>query len=429
MILALLSSAILAAPVAARNQPDTHAVSSETAAQPIPVVTEPLVALMSVPVDPSTAKIAIRMEKAWNAGKYERATSLATRIVNLDPTNTRARFVRGMCNMHKALGTKNGPEASVYEAMAKADLEMVDDLAPQSEGAAMARLYLENAEPVLVLPEPACTQEAIGAETAAERHFARNEYSKSIENYESALSACPDNSTWWTWYGDAWLQDGDPEKAIGAYRKALEIDPCNWMAQRFLADVLFRTGKGEEGLPHLLVSAACNPRYEIGWASLGGLLDAVDLGFYGPQVNKAALAAEPAAIEGPKDEVRVARHAWETYAAAVAAVHNEMGSASPLAREREAVGRTLAQVRSTLPTATPHSAALRTWVVLARAEDDGCLDTGILILLLDHDLAPEFVMHRDADLANFATFIAKYLIWNTDGSPMGEHSGEPPSGP
>lgn len=73
---------------------------------------------------------------------------------------------------------------------------------------------------------------------AAEAHFAARRYKEAAAEYELALQADPGYSSAAVYKGDSLLQLGDEPGAIACYRKAIEIDPKNRQAWRFLGDVL-----------------------------------------------------------------------------------------------------------------------------------------------------------------------------------------------
>jgi tetratricopeptide (TPR) repeat protein len=368
--------------------------------------------------DPRYEKLYDKMKAASEAGRAKKAERYARKVLAVTPDDAEARFVLAMALYSYSQTAKTTAEATLWSTLSDKELEKVAAAAPDTTKGVLARMFLRKGGPTLAVSEPQCPKDASEAEAAAEKHFAVGEWRQAIDDYEQALQTCPENSVWWTWYGDGWFKRGDMEHALAAYDKAIQVNACNFVAHRFAADVQIRTGKVDEAVTHLVVAVSCNPMYEVGWSNLDGLVTEASLAFYGMPVDKAEFAARPLAIEGPASEVQAARLAWQTYAKALGDVVHEMPNASPLAREREVVVRTLQAVEGTLPKALPRTVALRPWVVLARARADDRLDTAILVLLLDMDLAPEFIEKHNASPADFIQFVARYLIWNEDGTPI-----------
>ena len=96
----------------------------------------------------------------------------------------------------------------------------------------------------------------------------------SVASARQALGRDPDNPIFLEAYASALRETGDTAAAIAAYRTALAADQTLFTAQNNLGVLLARTGQYREAELAFRRSIGANPDYALGWANLGGVLNA-----------------------------------------------------------------------------------------------------------------------------------------------------------
>ncbi len=179
-----------------------------------------------------------------------------------------ARRAQGLADLPASLPALQQLEAAMRE---------LEAVAPGSVilGVAGATVQSARSPALLTVLSPACDAPARSHFRSAEAAFASGRFGDALAAYDAALARCPENSVWWTWSGDAALRTAGLDAALVRYEKALAIDRCNHIAQRFVADLGLRIAAptGDEiqrSLSAALAAVACKPDYEPGWATLSG---------------------------------------------------------------------------------------------------------------------------------------------------------------
>ena len=96
----------------------------------------------------------------------------------------------------------------------------------------------------------------------------------SVASARQALARDADNPIFIEAYASALRETGDSAAAITAYRSALAADPTLFTAQNNLGVLLARTGQHQEAELAFRRSIGVNLDYALGWANLGGVLNA-----------------------------------------------------------------------------------------------------------------------------------------------------------
>ncbi|MGI8493838.1 MAG: tetratricopeptide repeat protein [Pyrinomonadaceae bacterium] len=94
-----------------------------------------------------------------------------------------------------------------------------------------------------------------------ERTFLTDDFQKSLEGYERAVSLAPHDFRLWFDLAKARDQNGDSEGAEKAYRKALEIAPNYSRIHWALGNLLLRQGKADEAFAEIRAAAVNDPTY------------------------------------------------------------------------------------------------------------------------------------------------------------------------
>jgi tetratricopeptide (TPR) repeat protein len=74
----------------------------------------------------------------------------------------------------------------------------------------------------------------------AEELFQTQQYIPAQAEYRLAIAADPKFATAWVYLGDCYFSSGDKTQALDCYRKGVALDPSNFQAYRFMADVYER---------------------------------------------------------------------------------------------------------------------------------------------------------------------------------------------
>jgi hypothetical protein len=183
---------------------------------------------------------------------------------------------------------------------------------------------------------------------------------------------------------------------------ALTIDACDPVAWRFLADDLLNQEKKEEAWTASLHAVDCDPTYAPGWATIlriGALT--------GRRLDRPPVDRDNVATVGPSEDPHAATRAtlepvlWLTHDGAASAA-----TGTPLERRRAGVTAALVLYDKR----TPEFGDVAVWSTLSAANAQGRLDAAIFVLLLDAELANEFLAWRGAHVEEAVAFIDQQLV-------------------
>ncbi|MFQ5492029.1 MAG: tetratricopeptide repeat protein, partial [Phycisphaerae bacterium] len=85
-------------------------------------------------------------------------------------------------------------------------------------------------------------------------------YESTVKMYQNVLKTSPENVRIWTNLGTAWRQEGNDDKALGCYRRAVEIDPYFASAHNNIGATLEEQGRLEEALQFFLLALKAEPK-------------------------------------------------------------------------------------------------------------------------------------------------------------------------
>lgn len=224
-----------------------------------------------------------KAEAAADTSDWETAERFAGRILARQPLG-RAWELSVLAQLHRFVadvrerrqqGLMDVPDSMPALEELERRLRRLEESAPQSIilGVARSAIATTRSPELLTVLEPACSEGALSDFHAAEAAFASGRYDDALVAYDAALEACPDNSVWWTWSGDAALRTAGPPEALRRYERALALDPCNHSAHRFVADVGFQLPEPsredvQRSLRAAVSAVACKPDYAPGWSTL-----------------------------------------------------------------------------------------------------------------------------------------------------------------
>ena len=86
---------------------------------------------------------------------------------------------------------------------------------------------------------------------AAQSDITKGNYSAAAEKFRQMLKSDPNSPEAWSDLGVAYSMGGEPKEAVGAFEKALQLNPSLRSANLMLGIDLVRLGKPEGAIPHL----------------------------------------------------------------------------------------------------------------------------------------------------------------------------------
>ncbi len=159
----------------------------------------------------------------------------------------------------------NPAKADALRAEARRLAQAALGLAPD-DPAALETLRLLEADAPSPLHVP--NAQAAQAIARAEQLFSQHRHADALAQFEEAMRLDPQASYAWVGAGDCWFMRKDWDKAAGLFRRAVEIEPRNGQAWRFLADALAAQGKGAQAERALLDGIAADPAQLPTWTKL-----------------------------------------------------------------------------------------------------------------------------------------------------------------
>lgn len=239
------------------------------------------------------AKLAAQAQEAFEASDRVQARKLADRSLRAE-ANADALGTLVLCDSIALMEEVDALRAQGVQQLPAGDfaplvrlerhIAALEALKPDSVALSIGRQARQSLlAPTLVEPaQPVCSPLAVEAYEQAEQLFSTGAFEAALSRYDAALELCPEQTTWWTWSGDAALRTHGPAAALERYRRAVALDPCQHVAHRFVADtVLGLPGLDDtaihDGFASAVRSVACKPDYEPGWATLRAWLAVSEL--------------------------------------------------------------------------------------------------------------------------------------------------------
>ena len=351
--------------------------------------------LLIAPVHAGRAdKKAAKAMHAYDNVQMYKALKHCSKAMKIDPTHVDANAVCG--GVLLVIGAES--QDAELMTMGSELLAFVGTVEPDHPIVTSwdALLKMMTTPQLIPEPDPHCGPAAMGAWDKAEIAFGQGDVLGARDHYEAALNSC-EHPRLWTYYGDTFFNLGDLDGAIAAYDRALEIEPCYWVARRFKGDALFQKGFQDEGIRWTASALACNPQYEPAWAYLQPVLD---------------------------DRVQAARAPKPRFEPGVLEMNVEDQPAPWTSTVLVMYGVTLAQpgnrlAMETLATNvvldhlvaedTLHDPGMELWQLLAEAQTAGQQEEATYVLMLDEFLLEGFMSYREENLDGLTDYILSLM--------------------
>jgi tetratricopeptide (TPR) repeat protein len=417
------------------------------------IATSPTIRADGTPPDPQRAQALLKKAIHLWQGKqdYNGALRAYNEAVETDPDSLQIRLERaGFLEIVSGMVIEKDRDR--FKRLAREDYEFITRRAPDSVAAGVARDGIARIEQRVLFPETSvsCPPGAKRAYDEAEERYHRRDMKAAVKRYATAADACPESAAILVSYADSYYLLKQYDRADRLFRKAIEIDPWDRKAHRFLADTENRLGHNEEALRQAALAIISDPTYEAAWASLRQLAGIQGRGWariYGdkPRVTagtddagkrKVAIALRdgpsPSATAGsdrpggPGDDASV----WTGYALFKAGVLDgfiiEPGADGiPVKRFVDPTAMTALEierlaVRGGLTMLEEMSASSGNppgpfWSMMARADRAGFLDEAILIHLVDEGLVGDYLAYRDRHADRLLSYLETLMVPAPDG--------------
>ena len=100
-------------------------------------------------------------------------------------------------------------------------------------------------------------------------YYNNGEYDKAIEIFKKAVELNPDNELNWHWLGPSYNKNGQYQEAINSLLKAVELNPDDYLNWNWLGSSYNQNGQYQEAINSGLKATQLNPDYAGNWYSLG----------------------------------------------------------------------------------------------------------------------------------------------------------------
>lgn len=417
--------------------------------QPVPLVFAflcmgPVAADEAVPkAKASTAQeLSRQARELWRMkGDHDGALALYNQAVAAFPLDVDARLDRAIF-FDVMLDFVRDEDVEKFKGLARDDYGWVADQDPDSVRSGVARDALTRLSGRTLIDPPSvpCTGDGAAACRRAESLWATERFTEAIVEYDKAAAGCPGTGFVWVNYADAYFGLGDYEKAKELFLKAIEVEPWNRSAHRFLADAESHLKNEDAAVHQSALAVVSDPQYEAAWASLRSYAGASARAWNRVYARKVAVKAsekDPSQISitfpsqetnsktgaGRKKRKREAsistdESSWTAYgimkaSTLMGAVIDVDESGATVKRAVDPKTMTALEieriaVRNGLDVTQGSSA--RFWSMMKKAKEAGFLDEAIFLHLLDEPLAKEYPAFRDKNGPRLVEYLETVIV-------------------
>ena len=261
---------------------------------------------------------------------------------------------------------------------------------------------------------PRILTEAEKALEQAEVHFTRSEYDQAIVLYEKALKLDPRLYDAALHAGNAYLAKGDFPNAEKLYQNAITIDPNRETAYRYSATPLMKQKKFDEARDRYIEAYITEP---FGGMSIRGInqwADATGANLGHPKVSvpKFEMKDGKPTVNMDQTTLTEGSKAWLAYSLSRASWRNEkFAKAYPQEKAyRHSLQEEAESIRATLKSAKDQKLQHPDFVVLQKLDDEGLLESFILLALTDDGIAEDHPAYLKANRPKLRQYVLKYVI-------------------
>lgn len=370
----------------------------------------------------------------WSGQDARGALELFNKAVGTAPNDPLILWMRGDFFRSAAERTRDTPEGKdLAERLKKAaanDYHAAVAAAPDSMAAADSLDSLEALRGRDLFPETPllCPPEDVDAVRRAQRLVAEQKYEEAKALFRDAADRCPNSAPLWVSFGDAFFAAGDFAMAKTIFARAVEADPWNRQAARFLADAERKLGNADEALRADALAVLGNPTLEHAWARLRDDASAAGRDCLRrrarlPEVKKSAAQNGGKATVSIGLPFAMGNAGEEGDGALFFAYALGMGSAVADA-DKAASGETTKVGTPATPLEIKRANVLFVlkamnakpkanapfWSLMQRAEKAGYLDEAIFLHMLGEDLVPEYKAFRERSRDRLMAYLLTVVV-------------------
>lgn len=373
----------------------------------------------------------------WNSAKtylqqqkFLDALPVLEKIIASDPSDAQAQFYYGFCLVAKSKNTK--------------DKEQARQLLIKARNAYLKAKQLGSTEKVLdtfiaSIPEDgrvagkfSKNEQAEDFMNEAEANFANGQLDKAIELYQKALALDPQIYEAALFSGDAFFKKGDSGKAEIWFQKAIAIDPNRETAYRYSASPLMQQGKYDEARDRYIEAYISEPFNRMATIGIGQWAEATKTNIGHPRIDIPASVGTSAngntqITLGMGDDNGDGSFAWTAYGISRAvwqtgkdgklsekfakAYPNEKVYRHSLAEELDALKTTAVTLKSRMKDKdNPVKNLNPQLATLIKLNDEGLLEPYILLVLADRGIYQDYMPYLSANRDKLRQYVLKYVI-------------------
>ncbi len=265
-----------------------------------------------------------------------------------------------------------------------------------------------------------------------EAAFAKGDYENAIGAYTRALVIEPQQYSAALFLGDVYFKKGVHAQAGEWFLKAIQIDPNRETAYRYWGDDLVAQGKNSEAKEQFLKAVVAQPYERISWMGLSQWAQKQKLTLKTPAINPPGRVEDKGKNEKGQSQTSIiidmstlngknnqdGTDTWFIYTLSKATWHgdsfhkafpNEKEYRHSLAEELNGFQMVVSQVKEKLnkkeiKRLDPELS------ILVKLSDEGLLEAYILIARADAGIAKDYAGYRDSHPEKIAQFISDWMI-------------------
>lgn len=253
-----------------------------------------------------------------------------------------------------------------------------------------------------------------------EAAFAKGEFPKAIEMYQSALLLDPNLYEAALFTGDVYFKTADQIKACEWFARAVKINPDRETAYRYWGDSLMRQGKVTEAGDKFVEAYIAEPYNRLARAGFVNWGDKMHIELAHPRVEVptnvtqkdkgTTITLDPNVFgkDGKKDGSGAA---WMIYGLIRASWQEEFAKQYPNEKTyRHSLKEEAAAFRAVLDAVKKDKVEDPSILTLRKLNDEGLLEAFILLALPDQGIATDFPAYRKTNVDNLRRYVKLYVL-------------------
>ena len=274
-------------------------------------------------------------------------------------------------------------------------------------------------------------KEAEDAMREGEAAFAKKDFAKALENYQTALLFDPELYEAALFTGDVYYSTSEQKKAGEWFERATKINPDRETAYRYWGDALMEQGLVNEAGDKFIECYLAEPYGRMSRAAFLNWGQRANLNIDHPTVNipanvtpkpegGATIEIDPNSLK--KDDKTGAAVAWMAYGLIRSSwTTSEFAKQYPNEKKyRHSLKEEVAALRAAVKSyqgqkaKTPNGDA--SLELLAKLDKEGFLESYILLALPDEGIAQDYLDYRHANLPTLRRYVKQYVLTGGGGN-------------